>query len=103
MVTKAAVRHLARLARLRLEEVEVERLVPELSGILEHVEELAAVSVEGVAAAAGAAEGSAPLREDVAGPDALTQQPSGFAPEWSDGFFTVPRLAAHEENAESDA
>lgn len=40
--------HVARLARLRLDEPEVERIAGELSGILEHVDKLAELDLEGV-------------------------------------------------------
>ncbi|MGH7505373.1 MAG: Asp-tRNA(Asn)/Glu-tRNA(Gln) amidotransferase subunit GatC [Longimicrobiales bacterium] len=101
MVTTAAAQQLARLARLHLEDGEVDRLVTELSSILAHVEELRGAPVDGVEAAGGAAEGSARLRADVPGADPLRVAPADLAPAWCDGFFTVPRLPALDAGAES--
>lgn len=103
MVTRPDVLHLAQLARLHLDDAEVDRLVPELSGILDHVDELGTLPIEKVDATGGAAEGAAPIRADEPGADALRERPSSFAPAWSDGLFTVPRLAAHDDGGGSDA
>ena len=48
MIDREQVLHVARLARLRLTEEEVERMAGELSGILEHVDRIAELDLEGV-------------------------------------------------------
>ena len=48
MIDRDQVLHVARLARLRLDEEEVGRMSRELSGILEHVEAIAALDLDGV-------------------------------------------------------
>ncbi len=93
-VSREDVLHVARLARLRLETGEVERFTVQLNAILSHVEELAAVDGAGAEEIACAAEGGAPLRDDAAPADPLARPPAALAPEWMDGFYTVPRLAA---------
>jgi aspartyl-tRNA(Asn)/glutamyl-tRNA(Gln) amidotransferase subunit C len=93
-VTREEVLQIAELARLRLSPEEVERLAVELSGILAHVEELAALDQEPVGGVGSIAEGSAPRRSDELGPDLLRLPLPAFALGWEDGFFTVPRLAA---------
>lgn len=93
-VTRDQVRHVARLARLRPDDAEVERLTRELNSILEHMDELAEADVGGVDAVGGVAEGAAPLRMDEPGADPLVRPVADLAPAWADGFFTVPRLAA---------
>lgn len=35
-----------------------------------------------------------PLRPDVVDADTLRTEPASFAPEWVDGFFVVPAVAA---------
>jgi Asp-tRNA(Asn)/Glu-tRNA(Gln) amidotransferase C subunit len=45
------------------------------------------------AQAQGTAEGTQPLRRDVAGADPLRARLSSFAPELVDGFFVVPAVA----------
>lgn len=93
-VTREEVLQVAALARLRLEEDEVERFTAQLNDILSHMEELEAVDVEGVEAIGAVAEWNAPLREDDVAPDSLRVPPSELAPSWREGFFTVPRVAA---------
>jgi len=48
VIDRDQVLHVAKLARLRLSEEEVETMVGELSGILEHVDRIAALDLEGV-------------------------------------------------------
>ncbi|HLU26126.1 MAG TPA: Asp-tRNA(Asn)/Glu-tRNA(Gln) amidotransferase subunit GatC [Longimicrobiales bacterium] len=93
-VTREQVLQIAALARLELSDSELERLTGQLNRILEHVDELAELgSLEGVPEA-GAADRTAPLRDEESKPDALVVPPSELAPDWREGFFVVPRLAA---------
>ena len=48
MIDREQVLHVARLARLELTEEEVERMAGELSGILEHVDRIAALDLDRV-------------------------------------------------------
>ena len=48
MIDREQVLHVARLARLRLSEEEVERMSSELSGILDHVDRISELDLEGV-------------------------------------------------------
>ena len=48
MIEKEQVLHVARLARLKLSDEEVERMASELSGILEHVERISELDLDGV-------------------------------------------------------
>lgn len=108
-VTPELVRQVAALARLHLAEEEVGDLTAELNGILEHMDALAAVDTaeagvdgadgadaDGAGTAAGPG-GSAPLRADRPGADPLAADPSAMAPDFADGFFTVPRLVSHAD------
>ena len=97
-ITRADVQRIADLAALRLDDNEAERLAEELSGILEHVDALREVDTAGVAPPG--ADGRAPLRADRPDTDRLAQGPAVMAPEWVDGFFTVPRLASHAGEGE---
>ena len=94
MVTRRQVEDVARLARLRLDEDEAERLTRELNGILEHVEALGEVDLAGVEAVDGEIDHAAAARADVPATDALQALPATFAPAFDEGFFTVPKLAA---------
>ncbi len=48
MIEREQVVHVAKLARLRLSEAELERMAGELSGILEHVDRIGNIDLEGV-------------------------------------------------------
>ena len=48
MIDREQVLHVARLARLRLTESDVERMSSELSGILEHVDRISELELDGV-------------------------------------------------------
>ena len=48
MIDREQVLHVARLARLRLDDEEIERIAGELSGILEHVDRIASLDLDGV-------------------------------------------------------
>jgi aspartyl-tRNA(Asn)/glutamyl-tRNA(Gln) amidotransferase subunit C len=98
-VSRDDVLAVAKLARLRLSAQEIERLTEQLNSILDHMDELRGVPLAGVPAMGGAAEGAAPLRDDVPAADPLAQPPAAFAAAWQDGFFTVPRLAALDADA----
>ncbi len=101
-VTTADVLHVAALARLRLRPEEVERLTGQLNDILAHVAELAAAETAEVEPEP-ATEGPAPLRTDGAPPDPLQRPPAELAPDWEEGFFTVPRLAAMDAPEEASS
>jgi aspartyl-tRNA(Asn)/glutamyl-tRNA(Gln) amidotransferase subunit C len=48
MLDRAQVLHVARLARLRLSDAEVQRMAGELSKVLDHVEKIRELDLEGV-------------------------------------------------------
>jgi aspartyl-tRNA(Asn)/glutamyl-tRNA(Gln) amidotransferase subunit C len=48
VIERAQVLHVARLARLKLSDEEVDRMVGELSGILDHVDRIGNLDLEGV-------------------------------------------------------
>lgn len=100
-VTREDVLHVAALARLALADDAVPRLVNELNGILEHMEVLSKVNTSGVSAAEAVGDAGMSLRVDGGPPYPLAHSREDFAPEMRDGFFIVPRLATHEDAAES--
>jgi len=102
-VTPDDVRHVARLARLGLDEAELPQLVDQLNGILGHMDVLQQVEVpEAIGEWKQRAEGAKGSRRDDALPsDALARKREAFAPAMRDGFFLVPRLATHEALAAS--
>jgi len=97
-VTPDDVRHVARLARLGLDETELPPLVEQLNGILGHMDVLQQVDVpEAIGEWQQRADTHQEARRDDALPsDALAREREAFAPAMRDGFFLVPRLATHE-------
>ena len=90
MIDREQVLHVARLARLRLSEEEVERMAGELSGILEHVDRISELDLEDVEPTAHVVDLENVLRPDEPRPswpkDVVLEQ----APDPADGAFRVP-------------
>ena len=68
MIDRDQVLHVARLARLKLTEDEVERMMDELPKILEHIETMNELDLDGVAPTSHVVEIQNVLREDVPRP-----------------------------------
>lgn len=94
-IDRPDVQRIAKLARLALDDEEVERMTRDLASILSYVERIRELDLGGVEPLAIAAERSDPLREDDPDRcDPLLDPPAALAPEWEDGFFLLPRLPA---------
>jgi aspartyl-tRNA(Asn)/glutamyl-tRNA(Gln) amidotransferase subunit C len=89
--------HVARLAELAVRENEVDRLVRQLSRIVDYVAQLDEVPADHRAAPFLPGPAQVPLRADTPGPVPLARPPAAMAPEFADGFFLVPRHGAMEE------
>ena len=89
---RAAVDHVARLARLDLTEEERERMQAELTQILGHADKIQALDLEGVPATSHSLPLSNVLRADVAKPSLPPEEAIANAPEAEDGRFRVPRI-----------
>ena len=81
---------MARLARLRLSEEEVEKMVGELSGILEHVDRIGNLDLEGVEPTAHVVKLENVLRPDEPRPSLPRDAALASAPEPQDGAFRAP-------------
>jgi aspartyl-tRNA(Asn)/glutamyl-tRNA(Gln) amidotransferase subunit C len=89
---RAAVDHVARLARLDLSDDERERMLAELSHILEHAERIQALDLDGVEPTSHAVPIVNAMREDVKTPSLPQEVALRNAPESEDGRFKVPRI-----------
>ena len=92
-------RRIAGLARLELTDAELEEIAAQLGSVLDHV---AALEENGSLPSDGTAGPVGGLRSDAPVHDPLARPPAGFAPAWSDGFFTVPRLKAFQAVPQPD-
>lgn len=102
-VTRADVLHIAQLARLGIDGPRADELTRELSAILAHMEVLSQIDAASVAPAAGVDADGTPLRPDAGVAPGMSGTLESFAPSMRDGFFTVPRLATHEDTAGTGA
>jgi aspartyl-tRNA(Asn)/glutamyl-tRNA(Gln) amidotransferase subunit C len=94
MIDRDQVLHVAKLARLKFSEEEIERLAPELSEILEHVERMDRVDLEGVEPTSHVVELQNVLREDVPRDSLPKERALEQAPDAADGGFRVPSPGA---------
>jgi aspartyl-tRNA(Asn)/glutamyl-tRNA(Gln) amidotransferase subunit C len=85
--------HVARLARLRLDEGEVGRMREQLSTILGHVQELSKLDLAGVEPTAHALDVANSVRPDRSRPAWPREEALREAPDPADGGFRVPPTA----------
>lgn len=90
MIDREEVLHVARLARLRLSEGEIETMARELSSVLEHVETIGELDLEGVPPTSHVVEVSGGLREDAPRPSLPREVVLSQAPAVSGDGFLVP-------------
>ena len=90
MIDREQVLHVAKLARLKLSEREVEKMTGELSGILEHVDRISKLDLEGVEPTSHVVELENVLRADEPWESLPREVALANAPEPVDGAFRVP-------------
>jgi aspartyl-tRNA(Asn)/glutamyl-tRNA(Gln) amidotransferase subunit C len=84
--------HLARLARLELTEADLETLRPRLESIIEYVDQLKKLDVEGVPPLDNAVDLANPRRADEPRPGLPPEAALSNAPAAAGPYFTVPRI-----------
>lgn len=90
MIDAAQVQHVAALARLRLDEQETEEMAGELSTILDHIEAISALDLEGVEPTARIVDPGNALRPDEPHQSLARDVILAAAPETADDGFLVP-------------
>jgi len=91
-ISRDTVLYIAKLAKLRLADAEVERMQRDLSAILGHVASLAAVDTEGVAPTTHVLEIATPLRRDeISGVLPVTEVVRN-APDHTENAMVVPKV-----------
>jgi aspartyl-tRNA(Asn)/glutamyl-tRNA(Gln) amidotransferase subunit C len=90
MLDRAQVIHVARLARLELDEAELDRMASELSAVLDHVERIRELDLEGVEPTSHAVDLAGVMRADEPQPCLAREVVLAAAPEPVDGGFGVP-------------
>ncbi|HET9464010.1 MAG TPA: Asp-tRNA(Asn)/Glu-tRNA(Gln) amidotransferase subunit GatC [Gemmatimonadales bacterium] len=89
--------HVAKLAELAVKESELRRLVDQMNRIVDYVATLDEVPADRIAEPYLAGPRKVRLREDVEAPMPLVRPLAAMAPEFSHGFFLVPRHGAMED------
>lgn len=90
MIDRDQVLHVAKLARLELSDAEVERMAAELSGILEHVDRIAALDLDDVEPTSHVVALENVLRADEPEPCLPRERALEQAPDPAQGAFRVP-------------
>jgi aspartyl-tRNA(Asn)/glutamyl-tRNA(Gln) amidotransferase subunit C len=90
MIDREQVLHVARLARLDLSEQEVERMSGELSGILDHIEKIGELDLDGVPPTTHVVDVANAVRADEPRPSWPREVLIDAAPAIRDGGFEVP-------------
>ena len=90
MIDREQVLHVARLARLRLADDEVERMGGELNAILDHIAKIGELDLDGVAPTSHVVPLTNALREDEPRPSWPRESVLAAAPAVRDDGFEVP-------------
>jgi aspartyl-tRNA(Asn)/glutamyl-tRNA(Gln) amidotransferase subunit C len=90
VIDRDQVLHVARLARLRLREHEVETMSRELSTVLDHIEKISELDLDGVAPTSHVVEVENILRADEPRPSWPKERVLDDAPDAASGGFRVP-------------
>jgi aspartyl-tRNA(Asn)/glutamyl-tRNA(Gln) amidotransferase subunit C len=90
VIDREQVLHVARLARLSLSDEEVERMSAELSGILDHIEKIGELDLDGVPPTSHVVEVTNALRPDEPRPSWPREVMLAAAPAVADDGFEVP-------------
>jgi aspartyl-tRNA(Asn)/glutamyl-tRNA(Gln) amidotransferase subunit C len=94
MIDREQVLHVARLARLRLNDDELETMARELSGILEHVERIGELDLDGVEPTSHVILLENVLRADEPRPSWPRDRMLAEAPDVAAGGYRVPSPGA---------
>ena len=91
-ITPEDVRHVARLSRLILSDEQVATFAGQLEDVMDHIDKLKAIDVEGVEPMVHAHEQTNVLRDDVEQPGISVDQALANAPQRDEMFFKVPKI-----------
>lgn len=95
---EAAVRQVARLARLKISDAEAALFASQLSKVLEYVEQLNELDTRDVPPTAHPLPVSNVFRDDVVRPSLTPEEALHNAPDRHDGFFRVPKVLDQESS-----
>ncbi len=91
-VSKKDVEHIAKLAKLKFNEAEKEKLQAELNKILEYIDKLNEIDLSGVESVENINETENVFREDNTGVCLTKEEALKNAPSKTENFFKVPKV-----------
>ncbi len=91
-ITKEEVAHVAKLARLHLDDAAIDLYTKQLGDILEYMDTLNRLDTEGVASTSHAIFITNAFREDEVKPSMPVERALSSAPKSEDGSFVVPKV-----------
>ena len=91
-INQQTIQNLSWLARLKLPADREEKILADLQSILDWVEQLKEVNIEGVEPFVSVTDGVAPMREDVVTEGDQQADLMANAPESVQGFYVVPKV-----------
>ena len=92
MISEEQVRHVANLARLGLTDEEIERMSEQLGAILDSIEKIQELDLEGVPPTANPLHLANVFRADEPRGELTREEALSTAPETIDDLFAVPRI-----------
>ncbi|MEX0887101.1 MAG: Asp-tRNA(Asn)/Glu-tRNA(Gln) amidotransferase subunit GatC [Phycisphaeraceae bacterium] len=98
-ITENDVRHVAKLARLRLTDEQIRQFTAQLVDVLAYVGKLRQLDLDGVEPMAHALDLTNVLREDVERPGLPVEAALANAPEQSPPYFKVPKVMGEDSGA----
>jgi aspartyl-tRNA(Asn)/glutamyl-tRNA(Gln) amidotransferase subunit C len=90
MIDRREVLHVARLARLELSDAEVEKMASELSKVLDHIDKIRELDLDGVQPTSHVVDVVNTFRPDEPEPSLSPEVALAAAPEPVNGYFGVP-------------
>ena len=96
-ISRDEVAHLATLARIELDDAELDHLAPQLSVILESIASIAEVAAADIPPTSHAVPLTNVFRDDVVVPCLSPEEALSGAPEVEEQRFVVPRILGDEQ------
>jgi aspartyl-tRNA(Asn)/glutamyl-tRNA(Gln) amidotransferase subunit C len=96
MIDRKEVAHVAKLARLAVPEADLPKLADDLAKIVRYVEQIQALSLEGVPPLSHGGDASDVFRDDTPRPGLSRDDALANAPDRTEQYFRVPKVVAEE-------
>jgi len=96
-IDKDTVKHIAKLARISLDEKKINSLSKDLSSIIEFIEKLNELNTEKIAPLTSIIDASLRSRKDEVSDDKIRDQILKNSPEKNEEFYVVPKVIEYHD------